>query len=254
MYGKHAIKPLLPLFQRHNQFVEHHRTLKLHGKKGIRHLVFLFLLHRSAGQNQQINIRLRTFAVRLGHPAATCLQSPFVHYVATNLPNNARTIFFGLREAKPDLVGIAIFDRLETSLQSANGLTELMWQRRELENYLCSEDVLMAYASGTEEKNLFTASQEPKRREAMSAAIEKTAAALAALDKPGPWSVDIKVTDEFLDPLFKSYFQKLRLPITFRKADYHQLARFVARERIDPEIKQKLDAICATANKAKPRK
>ncbi|MHB1767869.1 MAG: AAA family ATPase [Phycisphaerae bacterium] len=197
---------------------------------------------------------LRTFAMRLGHPAAECLQSPFVHYVSTNLPNNARNIFFGLREAKPDLAGIAIFDRLETSLQSEKGLRELMWSRRELENYLCSEDVLMAYASSNEEENLFTVSQEPKRQQAMRAAIDEMTTALAALDKPSPWSVDIKATDDFLDPLFKSYFRKLKLPITFRKADYHQLARFVAKEHIDPEITLKLDAIYATAKKAKPRK
>ena len=197
---------------------------------------------------------LRTFAMRLDHPAAEHLQSPFVHYVSTNLPSNARSVFFGLREAKPDLVGIAIFDRLEKSLQSEKGLTELMWARRELENYLCSEDALMAYAFSGEEWNLFTAPHVERRREAMRAAIDEMSSALAALDKPSPWSSDIKATDDFLDPLFKSYFRKLKLPIDFRKADYHQLARFVAREHIDPEIAQKLDAICDTASKAKPRK
>jgi predicted ATPase len=197
---------------------------------------------------------LRTFASCLKHPAAEYLQSPFVHYVATNLPNNARNIFFGLREAKPDLAGIAIFDRLSTSLQSQNGLTELMWKRRELENYLCFEEVLLAYASNNEEKNLFTASQEPKRQQAMREAIEETTKALATLDKPGPWSDDIKATDDFLDPLFKSYFRKLGLPIIFRKSDYHQLARFVPKEHIDPEITEKLDAIYATAQTANPRK
>ena len=197
---------------------------------------------------------LQTFAAEMGHPAAACLQSPFVHYVATNLPNNARSVFFGLREAKPDLAGIAIFDRLETSLQTEKGLTELMWTRRELENYLCFEEVLLAYASSNDETDLFTVSQEPKRQLAMREAIKETTEALAALDRPSPWSVDIKATDDFLDPLFKSYFRKLNLPMTFRKADYHQLARFVPPDRIDPEITLKLDAICATAKKARPRK
>ncbi len=196
---------------------------------------------------------LRTFASCLNHPAAGYLQSPFVHYVATNRPNNARNIFFGLREAKPDLAGIAIFDRLSTSLQTQNGLTELMWKRRELENYLCFEDVLLAYASNNEEKNLFTAAQEPKRRQAMLEAINEMTTALAALDKPSPWSADIKATDDFLDPLFKSYFRKLGLSVIFRKSDYHQLARFVPKERIDPEVTEKLDAIYATAKNAKPR-
>ncbi len=197
---------------------------------------------------------LRTFALRLKHPAATCLESPFVHYVATNLPHKARSIFFGLCEAKPDLVGIAIFDRLQTTLQTGKALTELMWERRELENYICFEDVLMEYASGNEDEDLFTISQQPGRQQAMREAIDEITVALAALDKPGPWSADIKATDDFLDPLFKSYFRKLKLPIDFRKADYYQLARFVPLSLIDPEITNKLDKIYATAESAKPRK
>jgi len=38
-----------------------------------------------------------------------------------------------------------------------------------------------------------------------------------------------------------------------RKTDYHQLARLVPAELIDPEIREKLDAIAETARKARPR-
>ena len=57
---------------------------------------------------------LRTFARQLGHPATERLdlERPFVHYVTTNLPSRARDIFFGLKEAKPNLCGLAIFDHL----------------------------------------------------------------------------------------------------------------------------------------------
>ena len=37
-------------------------------------------------------------------------------------------------------------DRIERSLHSESGLVETMWRRREIENYLCREDVLLAYA------------------------------------------------------------------------------------------------------------
>jgi hypothetical protein len=53
------------------------------------------------------------------------LENPFLHSVG-NLPSEVRTHFFGLREAKPDLVGLAIFDRLERPLPAdlgARGLT-----------------------------------------------------------------------------------------------------------------------------------
>lgn len=59
---------------------------------------------------------LQAFAQKLNHPAQTILESPFVHYVG-NLPREARKHFYGLREAKPDLVGFSLFDRIESKLR-----------------------------------------------------------------------------------------------------------------------------------------
>ena len=73
---------------------------------------------------------LLAFARRLNHPAAAILERPFVHYVASNVPEKARDHFYGLREAKSNLMGIAIFDRLEKLLQQGAPLAEWMWQRR----------------------------------------------------------------------------------------------------------------------------
>ena len=74
---------------------------------------------------------LRAFARILDHPAAQELERPFAHYLTTNLPSRAREHFFALQEARTDLVGFALFDRLEKPLQSGTPLTELMWQKRE---------------------------------------------------------------------------------------------------------------------------
>lgn len=82
----------------------------------------------------------------MDHPAAPELERPFVQYLTTNLPSRAREHFFALQEARTDLVGVALFDRLEKPLQSGTPLTEMMWQRREIENYLCQEDVLVTHA------------------------------------------------------------------------------------------------------------
>lgn len=196
---------------------------------------------------------LRAFAKTLGHPAKEFLDRPFVHYVSTNLPQKARELFYGLREAKPDLVGIAIFDRIDNPLQQNAAFVELMWQRRELENYFCTEDVLMAYARGDQPDDLFGLAERQKREQSMRAAINEVSQALKILDKPDPWSPDIKATDDFLDPLFKAFFKKLALPLTFRKADYHELASLVQKNAIDPEIGKKLDAIVELTSKAKPR-
>jgi len=196
---------------------------------------------------------LKTFAKRLNHQAQACLEMLFVHYVETNLPQRARDHFFGLQEAKTDLVGIAIFDRLDKPLKSEKGLIELMWRRREIENYFCREDVLMAYAGYDLPDDLFGAAERDHRLKVMQEAIKEVSAALETLGKGAPWSHDIKASDEFLDPLFKKYFQKLGLPLKLRKSDYHLLAGFVPAEKIDAEITEKLDAIVKTAKKAKPR-
>jgi hypothetical protein len=196
---------------------------------------------------------LKAFAEILEHPAVTMLQRPFVHYVATNLPQRARSFFYGLREAKPDLVGIAIFDRLESTLQTDAPLVELMWQRRELENYFCRRSVLLAYARHDQPDDLFGLAERDRRVRAMEESINEVAQALATLNRPEPWSADIKATDEFLDPLFKKFFEKLELPLTFRKSDYHLLADFVPRREIDADIVEKLNQIIAVAQAAKPK-
>jgi len=86
--------------------------------------------------------------------------------------------FFGVREAFRKLIGIAIFDRLEQELSnefSINRLTGFMWNRREIENYLCSPESLEAFARSTGEKEafgpLFASTESERRIEAMRACI-----------------------------------------------------------------------------------
>lgn len=197
---------------------------------------------------------LQAFAEILHHKAVKFLERPFVHYVGSNVPEQARHHFFGLREAKKDLIGIAIFDRLGKNLQEGTPLTELMWRQYEIENYLCKEEVLMAYARyELSMSDLFDRTEIRRREEAMRESIEEIASALKKLRNRDPWSPNTKVTDDFLDPLFNLYFEKLRLPNLLRKSDYHILARLVPKDKIDPEITEKLDAIIEVAKKAKPR-
>jgi len=189
---------------------------------------------------------LQSFAEILEHEASKYLDRPFVKYVG-NKPDEVKRHFWGLREAKTDLVGIAIFDRLERGIPDDLGVVGLQWKRRELENYLCMEEVLMAYA--VDVPPLFR----EHRKKTMSEAIEEISQALAKLGKPNPWSPDIKASGEFLDPLFEEYFKKLNQPNQLRKTNYHILARLVPKEKIDPEIVEKLDAIVEVAIQVKSR-
>ena len=195
---------------------------------------------------------LQTFAETLDHPAQKWLERPFVHYVSTNVPQKARDHFYGLREAKPDLQGIAIFDRLDTSLDSVGALVELMWQRREIENYFCVERVLLAYARHDQPDDLFGRAEGERRIQAMRGSIEEVTK-LLEIDELDPWSPDVKATDELLDRVFRQFFKKLDLPLSFRKADYHILAGLVQKDEMDDEIKDKLDAIVRVAKAANPR-
>lgn len=195
---------------------------------------------------------LQTFARSLDHEAKDHLERPFVKYVETNLPQKARDHFFGLREAKIDLVGIAIFDRLDSDLQSAKGLVETMWGRKEIENYFCMEGVLLAYARHDLPDDLFGRAESQQRERAMREAIAEVTK-LLEIDELDPWSPDVKASDQVLDRVFRLFFKKLALPLQLRKSDYHILAGLAPKEDLDGEIREKLDAIVAVAEKAKPR-
>ncbi len=192
---------------------------------------------------------LRAFAEVLEHPASEALERPFVHYVA-NQPMKALDHFHGLREAKPDLSGIAIYDRLAKSLPGNSNLEQRMWQQCEIENYLCGREVILSWtratAEGESEGPLFA----QRWGKLMKGTIAEFETAFETLGKPSPWGAEIKATDDFLDPLFDKFFEKLGLPNLMRKTDYHELARFVQAETLDLEVKEVLDAIQHVAEAA----
>jgi energy-coupling factor transporter ATP-binding protein EcfA2 len=199
---------------------------------------------------------LRAFAETLEHRAAVeALQRPFVQYVR-NQPNKAEEHFHGLRAAKPDLVGFALFDRLDQALQESVRLQERMWTRREIENYLCQPETLLAYAEATGGEAalgpLFEPGERERWRESMQESINDLVPPAALRDPSNPWWVRTKASDDFLDQLFPAFSNRLNLPNLMSKTDYHVLARHVLRDLIDPEVRDVLDAIVAVAEAAHP--
>ncbi|PKO86655.1 MAG: AAA family ATPase [Betaproteobacteria bacterium HGW-Betaproteobacteria-12] len=196
---------------------------------------------------------LRAFAKKIAHPAEALLDAPFVHYVGENRPQPARDHFFGLKEAKPDLVGLALFDRINNPLQTEGGLVEKMWTKREIENYICREDILLSWAKGNGPSDLVEEMEAPHRVETMQLCINELVQALETQGKDNPWSDHIKASDEFLIPLMRNYARKLGLPIqTENKARFHELVEFMDAEAIDHEVISILDAIIETASLAMP--
>jgi len=196
---------------------------------------------------------LHRLAERLGHPAKTVLHDSVpVIYLGSNKPQEARDHFHGLREAKPDLAGFVLFDRLDKELQTGSQLTERMWTRREIENYLVTPASLRAFMQIGLGDDLVSQAERMARLETLEACQTELINALRLTTEHDPWGPDIKVTDEFLDRLFKLYYERLGTPQQTFKRDYHGLADVIPIEEIDPEVGAVLDAILEVAGRAAP--
>ncbi|MGH8507713.1 MAG: ATP-dependent nuclease [Gammaproteobacteria bacterium] len=197
---------------------------------------------------------LRSLAQRLNHPAKSVLHDSIpVIYLGGNKPQEARDHFQGLREAKHDLVGFALFDRLDKELHTGSQLTERMWSRREIENYLVTPASLHAFVvQELREDDLVDRAERENRLEKLEAALNEITHALSITNKPDPWGADIKVTEDFLDPLFKLYYERLGIPQQTFKRDYHGLADAIPVDEIAPEAVSMLDGILEVAQRAKP--
>ena len=199
---------------------------------------------------------LQAFARRLGHEEALdALERPYVHYVG-NRPTSVQNHYHGLKEALPDLRAAALFDRLESDPTPIDRVEWLIWGRREIENYLCSESTLVEYARASAEEDspgpLFAAHEADRRDITMREAIEDVQHAMQTLGTGSPWSVDTKVSDHFLTPLFNRFFEKLALPNVLQKKSFYELAKHVPTKEIDEEIREKLEVIAQVARSASP--
>lgn len=182
---------------------------------------------------------LQAFARRLNHPAQLLLQRPYVRDVG-NQPMRAREHFWGLREACPVLRGFALYDNLNLPDGGSDALFEHSWRKREIENYFCTNDVLMRWAG----------SEWPLFRESMAASIAETENAMQLLGRGSPWDDNTKVSDDFLGPLFRSFYSKTGMSTIQTKADYHFLVNHIEPDKIDPEVTSVLDAIAEIAAEA----
>lgn len=197
---------------------------------------------------------LQAFARRLGDDQAIrTLEQPFVHYVGNHLAS-VQKHYYGLKEAYPHLQGVVLLDRLESGTPPLEDIECLLWKRREIENYFCSQGTLEAYARTAATADapgpLFVQEEADRRLQAMRAAIKEVQSAMETLGKGSPWSADTKVSDDFLTPLFQRYFANLELPNLMNKKDFYELAQYVPEAEIDSEIGEKLESIVRVAASA----
>jgi len=193
---------------------------------------------------------LQAWARKLAHPAGELLAEPFVEFVGNN-HGRALSHFFGLREAKPDLLGFALFDRLEPgrAMRSDFAIEHRLWSRREIENYLTMPAVLLRYAEGAEPDDLVGQANRESRREAMLGAIGDIEGALRTLGED-PWGPDIKASERVLPQIFAAYSRRLSLSDHTNKSDFHILASAMRADEIAPEVKSVLDALHRTLSRS----
>jgi hypothetical protein len=82
--------------------------------------------------------------------------------------------------------------------------------------------------------------------------VEERVPPVALRNPADRWRQTVKASDDFLDPVFESFFAVLDLPNLMRKSDYHRLADLVPKELIDPEFSLVLDKIVDVASSAMP--
>jgi energy-coupling factor transporter ATP-binding protein EcfA2 len=181
---------------------------------------------------------LRALAVTLNHPTAEHLERPFTHYILDQ-PGKAHEHLHGLREAKPDLVGLVVMDNFGREALGSTHLPIIQWKKREIENYLCFPNVLEDYAAHLAAERsigpLFERVEVTRFREVMHRCVEERVPPVALRNPADRWWDAVKASDDFLDPVFESFFEELGLPNLMRKSDYHRLADLVPAEAIDPK-------------------
>ena len=154
-----------------------------------------------------------------------------------------------MREAVPTLRGIAVFDRVSDGPPDLVPVECLVWERREIGNYLCTRRTLEAYATESSDVDrlgsLFAPPEVERRSAAMRGAIAEVEAELAAKGTASPWAAELRAGEQVLDPILAVFFRKLDVPVANRSV--HELAEHVPEDEIAPDITRKLDAIARVA-------
>lgn len=188
---------------------------------------------------------LKGFARVLKHKILDELNDIFTRSVI-NSPILAREHFYALKEAVPTLKAVALFDKLDKEVKNENGLNEVMWSFREIENYIPLPECLMRYAEAKSD-TLFS----QKYVEIMEDVIKDYVPPIALRDKNNEWWKTEKITDNFLDKVMRDFFNRNNQPILLSKGNYYELLEFAKPSEINIEVKEKLDMLYNTIRDTK---
>jgi AAA15 family ATPase/GTPase len=185
---------------------------------------------------------IRKFAEKLIHPVLAYLENCFYKTINSNDPADARKHFKGLTDAKPDLVGIAIYDHIDNPLNVLIGLSEAIWEKHEIKNYIFSQNVLLAWAKGEVSQDLFGPAESQQREDAMLHALDDILPGAAKRDKKDNYWSDVKASKE-IEKILRTFYKYLHQPGDTSKGKFFELVNFIEVDEIDNEVIEKLDFI-----------
>ena len=182
---------------------------------------------------------LKKFAEKLNHPVLDKLENCFHKTINTNDPTQARSHFTGLKDAKPDLIGIALYDNIQFSIGDLKGLNETKWKKNEIENYFFSRQVMLSWAIVIVSNDLFGTSEANQRKEAMENALDDVLPGVAKRDENDSYWSDVKASIE-IEKILKAFYKYMGYRGNSSKRNYVDLIDYLPMEKIDPEVSEKL--------------
>jgi ABC-type cobalamin/Fe3+-siderophores transport system ATPase subunit len=184
---------------------------------------------------------LLTFANKLHHKAEPLLRIANVQYTSDNIPGTAINNFVSLQEIFNELKGLALFDNIP-NLQENPKLKIICWEKRELENYFATPEVLIKHAKLL--RNQYPQFSAIKLETVMTQAIADYTLPAYLKNANDEWWNTAKLSDDWLDKIFPAFYKSLNINIgaNFKK-DYHLLIRLMNTKDISKEISDKLDLI-----------
>ena len=184
---------------------------------------------------------LTALAHKLEHPIAGKLSHANVYYIHGNSPHMAINTYTSFQSFFPTLKGLAIFDKLDKDVSNPK-LKIISLQKRELENYFVSPEVLCLFA-----ESLATEQSVPpvELRSWMNEVIKENTTPARLKNSNDPWWSNEKITDNWLDLIFPSFYGKLPNQNSYKnyKTNYWQLVNFVSKNDIPQEIISVLNEI-----------
>lgn len=182
---------------------------------------------------------LKSWAKVLHHRAEEFLGDAYFKSLDGNDLNKARSHFFALKEAYPNLKGVCILDRTDFQLQS-KPLRELSWRRKEVENYLIVPTAIIRFLKGMRDdlfaEQITRHADEWMKNELPPEAYRNPFSDQATL-------MDVKASESFFEKMFDYLNAKMQYSVFMSKPHLYLLAESMLPEEIHPEVVATLDVI-----------